>query len=88
MNEFVFAKEDGEFVLESGKKLGPVTLAYETYGELNKKKDNAILVEHAFSGDADAAAWWSGIIGPGKALDTGKYFVICSNVIGDRKSVV
>jgi homoserine O-acetyltransferase len=55
MNEFVFAKEEPGFVLESGKKLGPVTLAYETYGQLNKKKDNAILVEHAFSVDAQAA---------------------------------
>ena len=85
MNEFVFAKDSREFVLESGKMLGPIILAYETYGKLNKKKDNAILIEHAFSGDADAAAWWSGIIGQGKALDTDKYYVICSNVIGGCK---
>ncbi|MBP7216983.1 MAG: homoserine O-acetyltransferase [Candidatus Omnitrophica bacterium] len=83
-----------ELKLDSGQKLGPVTLAYETYGELNKEKSNAILVLHALSGDAHAAGfhegdkdpgWWDALIGPGKALDTAKYFVICSNVIGGCK---
>ena len=82
MKEFVFAKDGDGFELESGKKLGPVTLVYETYGQLNKNRDNAILVEHAFSGDAEAASWWKGMIGKGKALDTDRYFLICSNVIG------
>ncbi len=77
--------------LESGEKFGPVTLVYETYGELNKEKNNAILVLHALSGDAHAAGyhqgedspgWWDLMIGPGKAFDTNKYFVICSNVLG------
>ena len=77
--------------LDSGQELGPVTLAYETYGELNSQKTNAILIEHAFSGDAHAAGyragekkpgWWDALIGPGKAFDTDQYFVICSNVIG------
>jgi homoserine O-acetyltransferase len=77
--------------LESGEKLGPITLAYETYGELNQQRSNAILVVHALSGDAhvarlhkgDAApGWWENIVGLGKGLDTNKYFVICSNVIG------
>ena len=76
--------------LESGEKLEHVTLAYETYGKLNRKKSNAILVLHALSGDAHAAGfhkgakragWWDEMIGPGKALDTEKYFVICSNVL-------
>ncbi len=80
--------------LESGEKFGPVTLAYETYGELNKKKSNAILVLHALSGDAHAAGfhqgeyhpgWWDSMIGPGKAFDTNKYFVICSNILGGCK---
>jgi homoserine O-acetyltransferase len=78
-------------VLENGKILEPITLAYETYGSLNDKKDNAVLVCHALSGDAHAAGihesderigWWDIIIGPGKSLDTDKYFVICSNIIG------
>jgi homoserine O-acetyltransferase len=77
--------------LDSGATLAPIEVAYETYGELNQRKSNAILVLHAFSGDAHAAGispvtgkpgWWDNSIGPGKALDTNKYFVICSNVLG------
>src|SRR5712691_7095905 len=77
--------------LESGASLSPVSVAYETYGELNASKTNAILILHAFSGDAHAAGishetgkpgWWDNTIGPGKAFDTDKYFIICSNVLG------
>lgn len=84
----------GSFVLESGEKLGPVTLAYETYGGLNEDRSNAVLIEHALTGDAHAAGyhkgdkapgWWDDMIGPGKAFDTEKYFVICSNVLGGCK---
>ncbi len=80
-----------ELRLESGAVLRPVTLCYETYGTLNHGNSNAILITHAFSGDAHAAGyhrgdrkpgWWDNMIGPGKAFDTNKYFVICSNVIG------
>ncbi|MDD5097516.1 MAG: alpha/beta fold hydrolase, partial [Candidatus Omnitrophica bacterium] len=80
--------------LESGEKFGPITLAYETYGVLNSEKTNAILVVHALSGDAHAAGvhanennpgWWDEFIGPGKAFDTDKYFVICSNILGGCK---
>lgn len=80
-----------ELILENGERLAPVTLAYETYGELDGKRANAILIQHAFSGDAHAAGyhegaakpgWWDDVIGPGKAFDTDKYFVISSNVIG------
>lgn len=80
--------------LESGEKFGPVTLAYETYGTLNPEKTNAILITHALSGDAHAAGvhegkddlgWWDAFIGQGKAFDTDKYFVICSNVLGGCK---
>jgi homoserine O-acetyltransferase/O-succinyltransferase len=72
-------------VLESGEKFGPITLAYETYGKLNSQQSNAILVLHALSGDAHASGangWWDSFIGLGKGLDTRKYFVICSNIIG------
>jgi homoserine O-acetyltransferase len=77
--------------LDGGATLAPVAVAYETYGELNARKSNAILILHAFSGDAHAAGigqesgkpgWWDNMIGPGKAFDTNKYFVICSNVLG------
>jgi len=82
------------FKLESGEKLGPVSLAYETYGVLNKEKSNAILITHALSGDAHAAGvhegednpgWWDEFIGPQKAFDTDRYFVICSNILGGCK---
>jgi len=77
--------------LESGASLAPVCVAYQTYGALNAAKSNAILILHAFSGDAHAAGisaetgkpgWWDNMIGPGKAFDTEKYFIICSNVLG------
>ncbi|MGE5308895.1 MAG: homoserine O-acetyltransferase MetX [Deltaproteobacteria bacterium] len=77
--------------LDNGTRLGPVTLAYETYGQLNPQRSNAILILHALSGDAHAAGfqqgakkpgWWDAMIGPGKAFDTDKYFIICSNVLG------
>jgi homoserine O-acetyltransferase len=80
--------------LESGQRLGPVTLAYETYGELNADKSNAILIAHTLTSDAHAAGyhfgdtrpgWWNDMIGPGKAFDTDKYFILCSNVIGGCK---
>src|SRR6266849_2664903 len=77
--------------LENGASLTPVCVAYQTYGELNAATSNAILILHAFSGDAHAAGisaetgkpgWWDNMIGPGKAFDTEKYFIICSNVLG------
>ncbi len=88
---FTFGEAE-PFVLESGATLGPVTLAYETYGRLNAARSNAILILHALSGSAHAAGyhaaddahpgWWDECIGPGKAFDTERYFVICSNVLG------
>ena len=77
--------------LDNGATLAPVEVAYESYGQLNDRKSNAILVLHAFSGDAHAAGishesgkpgWWDNMIGPGKAFDTNQYFVFCSNVLG------
>ena len=91
-HSFTFAEPPDEMILESGERLGPVTLAYETYGRLNEARSNAVLILHALSGDAHAAGyheegekrpgWWDMMIGPGKAFDTDKYFVICSNCIG------
>jgi len=83
-----------ELILEDGEKLGPVTVAYETYGQLDSNRANAVLILHALSGDSHAAGlhegdkdpgWWDSMIGPGKAFDTDKYFVICSNVLGGCK---
>ena len=91
---FHFALPPDELALESGEKLGPITVAYETYGTLNDQRSNAILILHALSGDAHAAGfhkgdekpgWWDDMIGPGRAFDTDKYFIICSNVLGGCK---
>lgn len=86
---------DEKIKLESRLEFGPVTIAYETYGELNKDKDNAVFVFHALSGDAHAAGyhstedkkpgWWDEMIGPNKAFDTNKYFIISSNFLGGCK---
>jgi len=91
---FAFSHEPRGLILESGETLAEVTLAYETYGKLNADNTNAILVLHALSGDAHAAGvhegqdnpgWWDDMIGPGKAFDTDRYFVVASNVIGGCK---
>ena len=76
--------------LERGDQLENVKVAYETYGELNQDKSNCILVCHAITGDShvakhdenDVPGWWDIMVGPGKPLDTNKYFVICSNILG------
>jgi homoserine O-acetyltransferase len=72
----------GPLDCECGKTLPNVTVAYETWGQLNEKKDNAILVCHALSGDSHAIGWWERIVGPGRAIDTEKYFVIGTNCLG------
>lgn len=89
---FTFAEPPHPLELECGRPLGPATLAYETYGTLSPARDNAILVCHALSGDSHAAGyydvsdkkpgWWDLYVGPGKAFDTDRYFVVCSNVVG------
>ena len=81
-----------EMILESGAKLGPITIAYETLGRLNQKRDNVVLVCHALSGSSHVAGyysaaekkpgWWDNMAGQGKGIDTDKYFVICSNILG------
>jgi len=76
--------------LERGGRLSQVRVAYETYGELNERRDNAILICHALSGDSHVArhdeeddpGWWDLLIGPGRMIDTNRYFVICSNALG------
>ncbi len=82
---------DDPLVFESGATLGPVEVAYETYGQLNADRSNAVYICHALTGDAHAAGfhegserpgWWDNLIGPGKPLDTDRYFVICSNLLG------
>ncbi len=89
------AQPPNELVLESGRRLGPIQVAYETYGRLNDQRDNAVFICHALSADAHVAGkhhpddrkpgWWDIMIGPGKSIDTNKYFVICANILGGCK---
>lgn len=79
-------------VLEAGGRLSDVTIAYETWGELDASRTNAVLVLHALTGDSHAAGpagpghlqegWWDTVVGPGKAIDTDRFFVVCPNVLG------
>jgi len=98
---FSFGGDSDPFLLESGESLPGVTLAYETYGELNADRSNAILVFHAMTGSQHAAGWneavpdigsrwteecqvgwWDLFVGPDKAFDTSRYFIICANYLG------
>lgn len=92
----VIFEDDRPLVLESGAVLERVEVAYETYGSLNQDRSNAIFICHALSGDAHAAGihegddpdrpgWWDNIIGPGRPLDTDRFFVISANVLGGCK---
>ena len=91
--QFVYLTNGGRgFDLEGGGWLPEVTVAFETWGRLNAARSNAVLVEHALTGDSHATGpagpghptpgWWDGIIGPGAAIDTDEYFVVCPNVLG------
>ena len=93
--QFTFGSTDSPLVLESGRTLAPIDIVYETYGEPNADRSNAILICHALSGDHHAAGyhtyddprtgWWDSMIGPGKGFDTTRYWVICANIIGGCK---
>lgn len=82
--------DERELVLASGAHLPQVTVCYETYGQLNQAGDNAVLICHAISGDSHVArheedddpGWWEILVGPGMPIDTDRYFVVCSNVLG------
>jgi homoserine O-acetyltransferase len=82
---------DKPLVLDSGKQLSPLTIAYMTYGTLNADRSNAVLIGHALSGDQFVSGthpvtgkpgWWDIVVGPGKPIDTNRFFVICANVVG------
>ena len=87
---YVVLAADEPLLLESGQRFGPITVAYETYGRLSPEQDNVVVIPHALTGDTHCAShypgdepgWWEGLVGPGKAIDTDRYFVICSNVLG------
>lgn len=99
---FTYGESDeSRLALHDGTNFGPVTIAYETYGELNDNRDNAVLVFHALSGSQHVAGfnpevpgtgdrwneecqtgWWDDFVGPGKAVDTDRFFVVCANYFG------
>lgn len=91
----LFDRPGDELELECGRRLGPIEVAYETYGTLNDDRSNAVLICHALTGDAHVAGWhseqdrkpgwWDIMVGPGKGIDTNRYFVICSNILGGCK---
>lgn len=87
-DEYSNMSSDGErfhtesFELESGLVLRDVTVVYKTWGTLNAAADNVVVVGHALTGNADAASWWGGLIGPGQPLDTDRFFVFCANILG------
>jgi len=91
----VLCEPPQELYLQSGRILGPIEVAYETYGRLSPARDNVVLVAHALSGDAHVAGlhaaedrqpgWWDPMVGPGRGIDTDRYFVLCSNVLGSCK---
>jgi len=80
--ETTYFNSTESFEIEHGSILPELTIAYRTWGELNADRDNAVIACHSLTSSADADEWWSGIIGPGRALDTENDFVICMNVIG------
>lgn len=90
--KFAHFPHDRPFALDGGMVLHDVTIAYETWGTLNADASNAILICHAWTGDSHVSGpaedghptpgWWEGVIGPGKAIDTDHWFVVCSNVLG------
>ena len=83
---------DTSFEFESGQSIPEFTLRYETYGQLNSDRNNVVLVAHALTGDHHCAGvhslkdrkpgWWNSLIGPGKPIDTNRFFVLCANCIG------
>ena len=90
--KFVHFPSDRGFALDGGSVLREVTLAYETWGTLNAERSNAVLLCHAWTGDSHVTGpaeeghptpgWWEGIVGPGRAIDTDEWFVVCVNVLG------
>ncbi len=90
-SQIVVFPEEAPLRLESGQLLGPLSIAYQTYGTLNADKSNAILICHALTGDQHVAnvhpvtgkpGWWDLLVGPGKPVDTNHFFVVCPNILG------
>src|SRR5262245_15341313 len=90
-SDFLDVPESRPLLLASQRQLAPYRIAYKTYGTLNAAKSNAILVPHALTGDQYVSSqhpvtgkpgWWETMVGPGKPIDTERFFIICPNVLG------
>eukprot|EP00977_Amphora_coffeiformis_P004207 scaffold875_cov185-Amphora_coffeaeformis.AAC.22 len=79
---YVYDHGDTPYPLECGATLPEAQLRYQTYGELNAARDNVVVVCHALTGNASLHSWWGDLLGPGRAFDTDKYFVVCCNILG------
>lgn len=73
---------EAPFRLESGEEIASLEVAYRTWGRLNARRDNGLVVCHALTGSPHVDDWWAPLLGPGRALDTDRYFIVCSNVLG------
>jgi homoserine O-acetyltransferase len=76
-----FRQED-DFILESGKVLKGIDIAYHTYGRLNDQQDNVVWICHHLTANSDAALWWAGVVGAGAIFDPSRYFIVCANILG------
>ncbi len=70
------------FILESGETLPDLRIAYHTYGTLNAARNNVVWICHALTANSDVAGWWPGLVGPGGAIDPGRHFIVCANILG------
>src|SRR6188768_1825204 len=78
MKQFHYKKE---FITELGAVLPELTIAYQTYGQLNKEKNNVVWICHALTANSDVVDWWPGVVGENGAIDPSKYFIVCANIL-------
>ena len=79
MKHFIYKDR---FVLESGKFLDGITIAYHTYGTLNSSKSNVVWICHALTANSDVIDWWPGVVGKGCVIDPEHHFIVCANILG------
>lgn len=77
-----YLHSDHPFPLESGQQLDRITIGYQTFGQLNKSKDNVVWVCHALTGNTDPLGWWPGLVGKGETIDPERHFIVCANILG------
>lgn len=81
-DDYTIWQYDKPFELESGDRLKPLQLTWQSWGKINAARDNVLLISHALTGNTDVASWWGPLLGKGKPFDTDRYFIICINILG------